>query len=106
MVDTALVKCMGFADLEFVWKEGPIIDPVARANVQKVYVDAKVLHPDEVRADIGRDPLTPVQKADLNPPPPPMLAGPGGPDGEQPPKPGEPKAKEPAKAPPAAKEEA
>lgn len=76
LVDMALAKCLGWADLEFVWQEGEIIDPMKRAERHKLYVDAKVLHPDEVRAELGLQPLTPEQKADLNPPPPPALAGP------------------------------
>lgn len=78
LIDVVLAKCLDAADLEFSWEEGPIIDAKTRAEVAQIYVAAKVLHPDEVRADLGRAPLTPEQKADLTPPPPPMLAGPGG----------------------------
>lgn len=76
LVDMALVKFFGWADLEFVWQEGEIVDPIKRAERHKLYVDAKVLHPDEVRAELGRPPLTAAQKADMTPPPPAQLAGP------------------------------
>lgn len=76
LVDMTLAKFFGWADLEFVWQEGEIIDPIKRAERHKLYVDAKVLHPDEVRAELGKPPLTPEQKADLSPPPPTQLAGP------------------------------
>jgi Phage portal protein len=76
VIDTALIKCFGFEDLEFVWKEGPIVDPMQRAEMLKLFVDAKIMHPDEARSQLGLDPLTPEQKADLTPPPPPMLGGP------------------------------
>jgi SPP1 gp7 family putative phage head morphogenesis protein len=76
LIDMALVKFFGWADLEFVWQEGEIVDPIKRAERHKLYVDAKVLHPDEVRAELGRPPLTPEQKADMTPPPPPALAPP------------------------------
>lgn len=85
LVDTVLVKGFGWADLQLSWEEGPVIDPLKRAQIAKLYVDAKVVHPDEVRADLGKEPLTPEQKADLNPPPP-MPAGPGSqPEADQPP---------------------
>lgn len=77
LVDMALAKLFGWADLEFVWQEGEIVDPIKRAERHKLYVDAKVLHPDEVRAELGKPPLTPEQKSDLSPPPPTQLAGPG-----------------------------
>lgn len=76
LVDMALAKFFGWADLEFVWQEGELVDPIKRAERHKLYVDAKVLHPDEVRAELGKPPLTPEQKADLSPPPPAQLAGP------------------------------
>lgn len=72
LIDMVLAKHFGWADLEFVWKEGEIIDPLKRAELHKVYVDAKVLHPDEVRTDLGKEPLTPKQKEDMRPAPPPV----------------------------------
>ncbi len=76
LVDRVIVQCYGYTDIEFAWEDQVAIDPLVQAQINKVYLDAKVLHPDEVRADLGRDPLTPEQKEDLNPPPPPMLGGP------------------------------
>ncbi len=64
-------------DLEFWWDDEEAIDAKTRAEVNKIYVDAKVIHPDEVREDLGLDPLTPEQKSDLNPPPPPAFGMPG-----------------------------
>ena len=59
---------------------------VAGKGVGRLRRRARGLEHDEVRADLGKEPLTPEQKADLNPPPPPMLAGLGAePDGDQPP---------------------
>jgi SPP1 gp7 family putative phage head morphogenesis protein len=76
LVDMTLAKHLGWADLEFVWQEGEIVDPIKRAERHKLYVEAKVLHPDEVRAELGKPPLTPEQKTDMSPPPPAQLAGP------------------------------
>lgn len=89
-IDTCLDKGMGLGDLQLMWEEGPIIDAKTRAEVAEIYTRAKVLHPDEVRDDMGKDPLTPEQKADMTPPPPVM--GVAGPDGEsvEPAKPGQP----------------
>ncbi|MDP3124598.1 MAG: phage minor head protein [Thiobacillus sp.] len=84
LIDMALVKFFGWADLEFVWQEGEIVDPIKRAERHKLYVEAKVLHPDEVRAELGRPPLTPEQKADMSPPQPAALAAPGGEDDDDP----------------------
>ncbi|MEQ1663182.1 MAG: phage portal protein [Thiobacillus sp.] len=84
LIDMALVKFFGWADLEFVWQEGEIVDPIKRAERHKLYVEAKVLHPDEIRAELGRPPLTPEQKADMTPPPPPALAAPDDKGGDDP----------------------
>lgn len=59
----------GFTDLELTWQEGKVVDPEKRMKINTGYVTAKVIHPDEVRADLGLDPLTPEQKEDLNPTP-------------------------------------
>jgi len=67
----------GYTDLAFAWEEEEAVDPLAQAQINQIYVAAKVVTPDEVRADLGREPLTAEQKEELNPPPPPMLAEPG-----------------------------
>lgn len=86
VVDLALTKYARYADLQFKWDDVEPVKPLDQASIDKIYVDAKVLHPDEVRAELGKDPLTPEQKADMTPP------APVGPDG-QPLKPGLPGAK-------------
>lgn len=68
LIDLVLVKYLGFPDLEFSWDEEEALDPLAQAQINEIYVRSKVLHPDEVRADLGRDPLTPEQKSEMNPP--------------------------------------
>lgn len=84
MIDMSLAKFFGWADLEFVWQEGEIVDPIKRAERHKLYVEAKVLHPDEVRSELGKPPLTPEQKADMSPPPPAALAAPDDEDDHEP----------------------
>jgi len=68
MMNQILSRWFQAPDLCFAWAEEEAQDPLQQASVAKIYLDTKVLHPDEVRADLGREPLTEQQKADLNPP--------------------------------------
>ncbi|GIK83029.1 MAG: hypothetical protein BroJett024_41340 [Alphaproteobacteria bacterium] len=68
LVDSMIARFWKAPDLEFRWYEEDTPDPLSQAQVAQIYVAAKVLHPDEVRADLGRAPLTEEQKADMNPP--------------------------------------
>ncbi len=63
----------GWTEIEFDWVDEDAAEPLEKAQIDKIYLDAKVLTPDEVREDLGRDPLTPEQQELLNPPPPPQL---------------------------------
>jgi hypothetical protein len=103
VMNQVLQRFMGYADLQFAWEEEEAQDPKVQAEINEIYVNAKVLTPDEVRADLGREPLTEEQKAELTPVPAvdengnPMPPGKGG---GMPPKPGQsskPGAKEEAK---------
>lgn len=78
LMDYVVWKYFGHTDLEFRWEEEEDLAPLVQAQVNSIYIKDKVLHPDEVRSDLGRDPLTAQQKLDLNPPPPPGLEAPGG----------------------------
>jgi hypothetical protein len=73
---------LGNADVEFAWKVDTELDPKSQAEVDQIYLQNKVITPDEVRERIGMAPLTPEQQALLNPPPPPQLAGFQGKPGE------------------------
>lgn len=75
-LDLVIGRYFGAPDLEFDWVEGGEIDPKTKAEIHKVYVEAKVLTPDEVREELGRDRLTPEQREALAPRPP--VAPPGG----------------------------
>lgn len=81
LMELILSKQFKAPDLCFAWADEQDHDPLQQAQINQIYVAAKVLTPDEVRADLGRDPLTPEQKAELTPPPPPGLGG-VGPDGK------------------------
>jgi len=75
LLDFALQKTCAFPDLEFVWDMEKTIDPKVEAEVDKIYLDAKVITPDEVRERKGLPPLTPEQKEELNPKPPELPQG-------------------------------
>lgn len=68
----------GYTDLQFAWNIEEEQDPLVKAGIDKIYLDARVITPDEVRADLGMPPLTPEQVELLKPPPPPVPFG--GPD--------------------------
>lgn len=68
-----LLECQGLADLHWVWDEEESIDPLVAAQITEIYIAAKVITADEAREDLGREPLTPEQKEELNPEPPPPL---------------------------------
>lgn len=77
------------ADYHLVWEDDTAINPLEKAQMDKVYLDAGVLHPDEVRADLGYDALTPEQKEDMKKPVPVVPGFPPNADGNKPPKPGD-----------------
>lgn len=93
-------KYKGWTDIEFKWAEQDEQSPKEKADTIKIlHAEAKVITKDEARDMLGRDPLTPEQKEELQPAPPPQLVPVGAPDGPQgsetdppdptPPKPGE-----------------
>lgn len=71
-------KWFGYDDIEFDWDDEEAIDPMVQAQINQIYLAANVVTADEVRADLGREPLTPEQKDELAPPPPPQLMAPPG----------------------------
>lgn len=85
-----LRRYLGQPDLEFKWKLDAHLDAKEQADVDKIYVDAKVDTVDEIRARRGKPPLSVEQRAALAPPAPPNPFG-GGPsqnggvDGNKPP---------------------
>jgi hypothetical protein len=71
-IDRIFSNWMGCPDLEFVWEWNRKPQPLQQSQIHKIYLDSKVMTPDEVREEIGYDPLTAKQKEELNPTPPPM----------------------------------
>lgn len=77
MMNQVITRWFKVPDLCFSWQTDEELDPATSAAIANIYVTAKVLTPDEVRADLGREPLTPEQQELLNPPPPPSVLGGG-----------------------------
>jgi len=67
MIDFVLAKHMDAADHEIVWQSGEQEqDPLTKAQINVQYVTAGILTADEVRAEIGRDPLPKPTEADAD----------------------------------------
>lgn len=73
LINQLIWKYFGYTDIEFKWQEEDEQSPKEQADTIGVLVDKKVITPDEARERLGMDPLTPEQKEELNPPPPPGL---------------------------------
>lgn len=70
LVDEIIQRRLGFHDLEFLFEDKEAQDPLERAQIDQIYVQCGVLQPDEIRAEMGLDPLPesepaqPTQSAD------------------------------------------
>lgn len=65
MMDHIIANYIKRPDKEFHWEAEPSLSPSEQAQIHKTYVEAKVLTPDEVRAELGLEPLTPEQRAEI-----------------------------------------
>lgn len=68
--------------LRFKFKVVNKVDPVAQATIHEKYVGMEVMTPDEVREAIDLDAMTPEQREEAFPTPPPPTFGGMGPDGQ------------------------
>lgn len=62
VIDALISKQFGYADLEFAWEEEDSTDHKTQAEVNQIYINTKVKTPDEVRIEIGLEPLTPEER--------------------------------------------
>lgn len=70
-MDLVIAKFMGRSDIEFHWQMDESIDAKTQAEIDQIYLAAKVVTPNEVRKDrMGKDPLTPEEMAAAFPAPP------------------------------------
>ena len=65
LIDEIVVRYFGHTDIEFQWVTEKELDGLKAAQINQIYLQEGVLTPDEVRTDLGLDPLTPEQKDDL-----------------------------------------
>ena len=56
-MDRVIAEEFSSADLEFAWVDDREMDPKQAADINVAYVNARILSADEVREDLGRDPL-------------------------------------------------
>ena len=61
-----IVKWFDYDDIVFIWTDEEAVEPFERAQIDQIYLAAKVVTADEVRADLGMPPLTDEQKAELS----------------------------------------
>lgn len=70
LMDRIIQQVFGYLDIEFKWDTEESAKPKEQAEIDKIYVDAKVLHPDEVRAErFNMQPMDPALRSSLNPAP-------------------------------------
>jgi PAS domain-containing protein len=72
IVTSMIQKNLGMTHLKFRFRIVNEVDPKTQADIHTAYVDRKVLTPDEIREDLGRDAMTPEQREAAWPAPPPM----------------------------------
>lgn len=65
LMNLIITRHFGYTDIEFDWNVEKEQDPFIKAQIDKIYIDAGVVLEDEVRADLGREPLTPEQTEKL-----------------------------------------
>src|SRR5579871_1143484 len=73
LMNQIIWRWFGYTDLKFDWQQTAELDQLVQAEVNQIYLQNKVIAPSEVRADLGRDAMTPEQLEEVNPPPPPAL---------------------------------
>lgn len=71
-VDQVTSRYFGIDDLEFAWVDEEVVEPKARAEIAQIYVSSKIITPDEARAELGKDPLSPEEREAAWPAPPPV----------------------------------
>ena len=71
LIDDVLARYMDMAAYEFVWKEEESLNPKEQAEIYAIYKNAGILTANEIRADLGKEPLpdqpAPNQQDDRQP---------------------------------------
>jgi HK97 family phage portal protein len=83
LMDVLIEQYFGYDDIEFVWEEKTSVDPLIQSQINVSYANAGIKTKNEIRAELGLDPLQeeemPTEPVYPNMPP----SGPG-PGGEKP----------------------
>jgi hypothetical protein len=56
----------GWRDLAFMWAEDEETDELQRAQIEKLHVDGKIYHPDEIRAKRGDEPMPAAMREQMD----------------------------------------
>ena len=57
LIDDILARYMDMAAYEFVWQEEESLNPKEQAEIYAIYKNAGILTADEIRAELGKEPL-------------------------------------------------
>lgn len=66
LIDDVLARYMDMAAYEFVWREEESLNPKEQAEIYAIYKNAGILTADEIRADLGKEPLPEQEQPDPN----------------------------------------
>lgn len=66
IMDILIQDYMGFKSIEFKYMEESAPKPLEQAQINEINVRNKILTNDEIREDLGRDPLTDEQKNEMD----------------------------------------
>lgn len=66
LIDDVLARYMDMAAYEFVWKEEESLNPKEQAEIYAIYKNAGILTADEIRAELGKEPLPKQDNPDPN----------------------------------------
>lgn len=66
LIDDVLARYMDMAAYEFVWKEEESLNPKEQAEIYAIYKNAGILTADEIRAELGKEPLPEQEEPEPN----------------------------------------
>jgi hypothetical protein len=57
LIDSVITRYLKAPDLEFVWNDNYAVDPLQQAQIDQIYLMNQVMVPNEVRENLGMEPL-------------------------------------------------
>lgn len=66
LLNVIIALKFGYRDIIFRWKEDEATNELERAQIDKIMVDAKIYHPDEIRAKRGDEPMSDEMREQMN----------------------------------------